>query len=328
MMEMPFISIIVPVYNAENCLSRCVESLLGQSYTSFELILVDDGSSDNSLSICKRFAADKRVKIIHQENGGVSSARNKGLELAKGDYVAFVDADDWVNKDYLSSFVQDHADADLLVGGYECIEGKLHAVVAIEEKTYRDKDEIALFLERKLGNIVLQVPWGKLFKRDILVANEMRFDNQMFFGEDTLFVQEYLLFVRSIKSISPANYVYERQPKWQIKYGKRIDLQSRAFGQLLASLHDLSLAYNRPFTYAKDWLVNSYCQIYQSYLYQTPWSGIDKTLVRSFFHNRQVVESIRRFRKYRKNLLLVSLFRKNVALLTLYAKVYGWAKWR
>jgi len=94
-MEMPFISIIVPVYNAENCLSRCVESLLGQSYTSFELILVDDGSSDNSLSICKRFAADKRVKIIHQENGGVSSARNKGLELAKGDYVAFVDADEF-----------------------------------------------------------------------------------------------------------------------------------------------------------------------------------------------------------------------------------------
>ena len=94
----PEISIIVPVYNVEKYLKRCIDSILNQSFTDFELILVDDGSTDNSGEIIDEYAIkDERIKVIHKENGGLSSARNVGIEYSKGNYIAFVDSDDWEN---------------------------------------------------------------------------------------------------------------------------------------------------------------------------------------------------------------------------------------
>ncbi len=94
---MPVISVIVPVFNRSHCLGRCVDSILEQSFRDIELILVNDGSTDNSGAICDQYAAiDPRVKVIHQANGGVSSARNRGLEQARGRWVCFVDSDDWI----------------------------------------------------------------------------------------------------------------------------------------------------------------------------------------------------------------------------------------
>ena len=96
----PIISIIVPVYNVEEYLQRCIDSILNQSFKNFELILVNDGSTDNSLKICKEYLLnDPRVKIINKENGGLSSARNAGINIAKGRYIGFVDSDDWINKE-------------------------------------------------------------------------------------------------------------------------------------------------------------------------------------------------------------------------------------
>ena len=96
------VSIIVPVYNIENYIRVCVESILAQTYESFELILVDDGSKDNSGILCDEYAAiDSRVKVIHKENGGVSSARNAGLRQAKGDWIMHVDGDDWIEPDMI-----------------------------------------------------------------------------------------------------------------------------------------------------------------------------------------------------------------------------------
>ena len=95
----PEISIIVPVYNVEKYLKRCIDSILNQSFTDFELILVDDGSTDNSGEIIDEYAIkDERIKVIHKENGGLSSARNVGIEYSKGNYIAFVDSDDYINK--------------------------------------------------------------------------------------------------------------------------------------------------------------------------------------------------------------------------------------
>ena len=328
-MNHPLISVIVPVYNAAGSIRICIESILNQSYTNFELILIDDGSMDSSLSICEEYMIDKRVVVVHQANGGVSAARNKGLSLAKGDYVTFVDADDKVKAGYLQSFIASNdMDVDLIVGGYVCHEGMKHMVVTIENGSYIQKGDISSILEKLLGNIVLQVPWGKLFKRNILVSNKITFDVQMFFGEDTLFVQEYLLHIHSMKSIDQANYVYEREPKWQIKYGNKIALHRRAFDRLLASIDALSLVYADDFCYAKDWFVNIYSQIFQSYMFQTPLANIDKELVQSFFSNEQVDESIRRFKKYRKNLHIIDLLKKNMLLLILYSKIYGFIKWR
>ena len=102
-MLQPEISVIVPIYNAEAYLAQCVESILAQEYRNFELVLINDGSTDSSGEICKRYAEqDRRISVITQENGGAAKARNTGIHVAVGNYIVFVDADDWVDADYLS----------------------------------------------------------------------------------------------------------------------------------------------------------------------------------------------------------------------------------
>ena len=105
-MDNLLISVIVPVYNTEKYLGRCVDSIINQTYTNLEIILVDDGSPDNSPAICDEYAKkDQRIKVIHKENGGLSSARNAGLDIAKGDFISFIDSDDWVEKDLFEVLV-------------------------------------------------------------------------------------------------------------------------------------------------------------------------------------------------------------------------------
>ncbi len=119
-MKSPTISVIVPVYNAESTLQRCVDSILAQTFEDFELILINDGSKDQSGDICDEYAAkDSRVKVIHKPNGGVSSARNAGLRIAHGEYIAFIDSDDYIDNDYLLGFK--HYDADLIISGAKLI---------------------------------------------------------------------------------------------------------------------------------------------------------------------------------------------------------------
>ena len=105
---MPKVSVIVPVYNTEKYLPRCIESILAQTFTDFELILVNDGSTDKSGKICDEYAKkDSRIVVIHKENGGVSSARNKGIEISQGELISFIDADDWITPLYLSDLITD-----------------------------------------------------------------------------------------------------------------------------------------------------------------------------------------------------------------------------
>ena len=120
-MNNPAISIIIPVYNAENYLRRCIDSVLSQSFTDFELILVDDGSKDKSPQICDEYASqDTRVRVIHKANGGVSAARNDGLDIAKGEYITFIDSDDWVERDYLST-LSNYRDYDIVFFSHRLI---------------------------------------------------------------------------------------------------------------------------------------------------------------------------------------------------------------
>lgn len=118
MNESPRISVIVPVYNAEKYLTQCVESILRQDFTDFELLLINDGSKDKSGLICDEYAQkDQRVKVFHKENSGVSSTRNLGIDKAQGEYIAFIDSDDYVDSNYLS--ILTNVTADLIVTGYK-----------------------------------------------------------------------------------------------------------------------------------------------------------------------------------------------------------------
>ena len=121
-MKQPAISIIIPVYNAQKHIAKCIDSILEQDFTDFELLLLNDGSKDDSLSILNYYAAiDERVKVVDKENEGVAKTRNKGITLAQGEYIMFVDNDDYINKDYCSTFYSEVSKvyADIVVGGYQ-----------------------------------------------------------------------------------------------------------------------------------------------------------------------------------------------------------------
>lgn len=204
---MPKLSIIIPVYNAERTLSHCVESVLSQRFSDFELLLINDGSTDLSLSICNEFAKqDKRVKVIEQENGGVSSARNKGLLQACGDWVTFIDSDDKICEEYFSIFDYNPIE-DLIVGSIyieTCkvlctLEGPPIGVSGLTSYS---------FTESQLTNTLFNGPCAKFYKRSIIVENNIYFDEDLYFGEDAVFVKTYLLYINSYCSSNKIIYNY------------------------------------------------------------------------------------------------------------------------
>lgn len=197
-MTNPKISVIIPVYNAESTLRRCVDSVLAQTFTEFECLLINDGSKDKSGEICDEYAArDSRIRVFHKENGGVSSARNVGLDNATGEWIAFVDSDDWVGEKYLESF-SEYLDADLLIGGYLRVKNN-----EMVNDNYWDFLPGGLYyscekiLEDNLSFLIFRVPWAKLFKRSI--AENLKFDNKIRVGEDSLYVLEYLSNITSLR---------------------------------------------------------------------------------------------------------------------------------
>lgn len=194
----------MPVYKAEAYLHRCVDSILAQTFQDFELLLVDDGSPDCSGEICDEYAKmDKRVRVFHKENGGVSAARNEGIAHAKGEWIAFIDSDDYIDRTFLEDFGLNKYDADIYSQGYQVeMDGK------VLNRHYFSVNEISsvpfvkLFVEGETRNI-LNSPCCKLFKREVIRTSGLAFDTSISFGEDHLFVLSYLLHVQMFV-LSPA----------------------------------------------------------------------------------------------------------------------------
>lgn len=200
-------SIIVPVYKVEAVLPRCIESILNQTISDFELILIDDGSPDRSGAICDEYAAkDARIRVIHQGNGGVSKARNAGVDAAQGQYIVFVDSDDYINKDFLHIF--DGDDCDLAVSGTVIYEADNSIKEIISEP---DENMMILTEEERIECLKkwysLQV-FAKRFKLRIINENSLRFDEDFNYGEDSIFMAEYLLLLQNIKIRSEVTYNY------------------------------------------------------------------------------------------------------------------------
>ena len=201
----PLISVIIPVYNAEKTLVKCIESVLMQDVTDFELILVDDGSKDSSGDICNRYAAkDSRVRVIHKKNGGVSSARNRGLEVASGEWITFVDSDDSIGENFFHDVEAAHE--DLLIRGYfmHSMQGK-----EVERLVLDDFDalpDMTLFINRFIGNNILRGPVAKFFRSRLI--GDLRFPEDMKVGEDTWFVWKYLSGVSTCRILYYYYYYY------------------------------------------------------------------------------------------------------------------------
>ena len=175
----PCISVIVPVYNCEKYIYDCIVSVLNQSYKNFELIIVNDGSTDNSIKkIINLISGHKNISILNKENGGVSSARNLGLKSAKGDWIAFIDSDDKIETDYLKnlitgSYIDD--EIDMVISGFKTFGYSDSLSNKFEDKIYNNETLGALFSKR-LKSICLGTPWGKLYKRNIIDDNKILFD--------------------------------------------------------------------------------------------------------------------------------------------------------
>lgn len=201
----PFLTFIVPCYNAELYVQHCIDSVLAQSIQEWELLLIDDGSSDNTAKICQYAQKlDSRIVYIHQENKGVSSARNKGLQLATGEFITCIDADDWLEPNFIEVFLRSKI-ADINICGYreiypngkvrtEWIPETLYSQIPLDTYTVR--------------NSYFRTPWAVIFRRNFLKNNKLYFLEDLSWGEDTMFLLFATIKANDISFISEVLYNY------------------------------------------------------------------------------------------------------------------------
>lgn len=200
------ISVVIPVYNSASTLQKCVDSILNQTYPYFELLLINDGSSDHSLELMKTLAEkDSRIKIIDKiKNSGVSDTRNTGISHSTGKVICFIDADDWVEKNYLQVFTE-HYQSPALLLIQNIIRGKPRDLLY---KAYSLKTDFAELLIRN-NLLYFGGPCAKFFDREIIIQNNIRFNKAVSYGEDLMFFMEYLKHIEAVKILDAALYHYE-----------------------------------------------------------------------------------------------------------------------
>lgn len=201
------LSVIVPIYNAEPHLTDCLESIHGQLFTDFELLLVDDGSTDASGKICDAFSKkDPRIRVFHKDNGGVSSSRNKGLNEAKGDYIVFIDADDYVSPMYLEHLME--SDSDLVLSGIKKFGHECFTYCPNTYCSFSIKELPSHWNTVPRPNILYCFPVAKKYRHDIIKQNNIRFDEHLFFSEDCLFNLQYMCHCKSFTELPYMDYMY------------------------------------------------------------------------------------------------------------------------
>ena len=203
------ISIIVPVYNVEKYIAKCLDSLLMQSYGKFELIIVNDGSTDSSGQICDLYASrDERIKVIHRENAGAGASRNIGMEYATGDYIVFIDSDDYVGPDYLKALYDciSTEKSDFVICGHHVINSGEDTCVMLDDATYGKERFNRMFTDHALLSHF--TPWGKIFRKSIIDSSSLRFNQNIFCAEDSIFVMSYIRRCNTVSLLSANEYYY------------------------------------------------------------------------------------------------------------------------
>lgn len=206
----PFISIVVPVYNVEKYINRCIDSVLDQSYANWELLLIDDGSSDNSGKICDSYSRkDNRIRTIHKPNGGVSSARNLGIEQASGDFITFIDSDDWVESQYIADFIRCNPQRNSIV-----VSGLITKTPSEEYISFQYADESTM-TGVAAHEIICKYdlfrdggPSNKLFDLQLIKVSKLTFRTDLSYHEDHIFVYSYYLLVENIMLSRFCGYYY------------------------------------------------------------------------------------------------------------------------
>lgn len=202
----PLISIIVPVYNSSKTLNRCIDSIINQTFDDWELLLIDDGSKDKSGEICDEYAIqDCRINVFHKENGGVSSARNFGLNYASGRWITFVDSDDCVEIEFLAKAKCYFNSSDIIVFGVAFLNSPYRKVPS---NIVVDIQESSSIIDEQLCELYMMTCWGKFYDINIIKNNDIYFNETLKIGEDTEFVLHYLYYSRKIQFINHSCYIY------------------------------------------------------------------------------------------------------------------------
>lgn len=311
-MNPPKVSIIVPVYKVEKYLPQCIDSLLAQTYPDFEVLLIDDGSPDNSGAICDEYAArDSRIRVFHKENGGVSSARNLGLDKAEGDWVAFIDSDDCLDPDTLkicSAYFED----------YDTVRFSMRRILNVEktsvldtEITENDTEEEYLY-KVVSRNAILGVCVG-LYKLSIFKDNNIRFRTDLISGEDWLAQLQYLLHCKALKQINKPLYLYNRYVESSCTKTFRFEVHYSA----LRALDEISKTLDNHFGKAgaqkfREGIISGKCMLVYDYL------------ANRIMHKHKVEDSKNQTYKQLANLTLTEVLRARIpmkwkVLLSMYA---------
>ena len=218
-MNTPIVSIIVPVYNAakplgenKTVLHRCIDSILNQEYRDYELIVVDDGSKDESGKILDEYAAkNERINVIHKENSGVSNTRNLAIQNARGKYIQFLDADDWITTDATKSLVRtmEESKADLVIADFYRVVGENTSHKGkIDSDKVLTRDEFADYMIQNPADYYYGVLWNKLYKKSIIDTYHLKMDASLSWSEDFIFNLEYLLHVKHVAPLQLPIYYY------------------------------------------------------------------------------------------------------------------------
>lgn len=267
------VSIIIPFFNAEKFLKNVINSALNQTYKNIEIILVNDGSKDKSLDICNSFLKDERIKVITQENSGVSVARNKGIENATGDWIMFVDSDDYIESNMITSMIESmeksNVETDFIFCGFKKIylddEHKNQISNSYSyfcEDKIMNKSEFFTNIESFLDKCLVQGPWAKIFNRKIIEEHSIRFKKGLSYGEDTLFVYNYLEYVSNVMCLKDTFYYYNvlNNNSLNLKFRKdKLKIHIMLNKVLEDLIKDYNIKYNEILTEMLNTAFVSYC---------------------------------------------------------------------
>jgi len=208
----PSVSIIIPVFNAGKTIKHCIESVIGQEFTDFEVILVDDGSTDDSGAVCDEYAEkDKRIRVHHKENTGVSDSRNIALDEARGKYLQFVDSDDWITSDatgMLYRAAEEHHCDMVISDFYRVVGQRVMQKGAIDDSVVMTRKEFAAYMMESPADFYYGVLWNKFFRRDIVEEHHLRMDKDISWCEDFMFNLEYIRHAGSFYALGVPVYYY------------------------------------------------------------------------------------------------------------------------
>lgn len=216
-MSEPLVSIIIPVYNAIPYLAACLETVRRQRYENIEILLVNDGSSDSSLHVCEMYArVDSRIRVVDKPNGGVSSSRNLAIEQARGEYLQFVDSDDWLDRNATRLLVERalETDADLVISHFCRVSGEKITVSGfLTQYNVMDQREFARRLMEEPASFYYGVMWNKLYRRSIILEHDIRCNESMRWSEDFLFNLEYIRYASRFAALETPIYYYRKNEK-------------------------------------------------------------------------------------------------------------------